>query len=44
MFFFSASEVFLGALPGGEGKFLAEMGGMEEEDKVGWIDMIFEQL
>ena len=27
---------------GGGGRFLEEMGGMEEKDNVGWVDMISE--
>ena len=35
---------FLRAPPGGGGRFFEEMRGMEEEDMVVWVDMIFERL
>ena len=44
VFFFGASAIFVGAPLGGGGRFLEEIGGMEEEDKVGWVDIIFERL
>ena len=39
--FFSASEASLGAPVGGGGRFLEEMGGINENDMVNCVDMIF---
>ena len=44
VFFFGALEGFLGAPPGGGGRILEEMGGMDEKDKVGWEYMFLERL
>ena len=41
VFFFGASNTFLGALAGGGGRFLEEMGGIEEGERFDRVNMNF---
>ena len=44
VFFFDASKAFLRAPTRCGGRFLEEMGGIEEEGRVDFVDMIFQKV